>query len=93
MLGFRFGDLDSLSRPGVPLPDMTKLEYIPHLDGIRAVAVIGVIGFHFELSGFSGGFLGVDVFLVLSGFLMTRNIFSALDQDTFRLSTFYICGA
>jgi peptidoglycan/LPS O-acetylase OafA/YrhL len=45
--------------------------HIAGLDGIRAIAVIGVLGFHAGLSGFAGGLLGVDIFFVLSGFLIT----------------------
>lgn len=43
--------------------------YNPSLDGIRAVAVVAVLGFHTTLPVFKGGFVGVDVFFVLSGFL------------------------
>ena len=45
--------------------------HIAGLDGIRAVAVIGVLGFHAGVAGFAGGLLGVDIFFVLSGFLIT----------------------
>jgi peptidoglycan/LPS O-acetylase OafA/YrhL len=48
------------------------LTYRPFLDGLRAVAVLAVVGYHLELSWFPGGFLGVDVFFVLSGYLITR---------------------
>jgi peptidoglycan/LPS O-acetylase OafA/YrhL len=47
-------------------------KYQPHIDGLRAIAVIAVLLFHLEVPGFSGGFVGVDVFLVISGFLITR---------------------
>jgi peptidoglycan/LPS O-acetylase OafA/YrhL len=47
------------------------LTYRPHLDGIRAIAVIAVVLFHAGVPGFSGGFVGVDVFFVISGYLIT----------------------
>ncbi|MDQ1475526.1 MAG: hypothetical protein QOE62_755, partial [Actinomycetota bacterium] len=47
------------------------LRYRPHLDGLRTVAVYLVLAFHTGLAGFRGGFVGVDVFFVLSGFLVT----------------------
>src|SRR3954470_11386267 len=57
------------------------LTYRPQLDGLRAVAVYLVVAFHSGLGVFSGGFIGVDVFFVLSGFLVT----SLLMRDLARL--------
>lgn len=48
------------------------MHYVPALDGIRAVAVLLVFAFHARVPGFQGGFLGVDLFFVLSGYLITR---------------------
>ena len=48
-----------------------RLAYHPALDGLRALAVAAVVGFHLDESGLTGGFLGVDTFFVLSGFLIT----------------------
>src|SRR3954453_521906 len=45
--------------------------HVPALDGVRALAVAAVLGFHGGVPGMSGGFLGVDVFFVLSGYLIT----------------------
>ncbi|MGQ0802623.1 MAG: acyltransferase family protein [Actinomycetota bacterium] len=52
-------------------PAATRLRYVPALDGLRAVAVGAVLLYHSDLTGFRGGFLGVDVFFVLSGYLIT----------------------
>ncbi len=52
-------------------PDRRRLPYDPSLDGLRAVAVVGVLLFHGGVSWMPGGFLGVDVFFVLSGYLIT----------------------
>ncbi len=49
-------------------------DYRPDIDGLRALAVICVMLFHFDISLFAGGFVGVDVFFVISGYLITRNI-------------------
>lgn len=46
------------------------------INGLRAIAVIAVVLFHFKITGFSGGFTGVDVFFVILGYLMTGIIFS-----------------
>lgn len=51
-----------------------KSKYLPHVDGLRTIAVLGVLWAHFHVPGLPGGFLGVDVFFVISGFLITRLI-------------------
>lgn len=68
---------------------MAQLHYRPEIDGLRALAVWSVVFFHAGLSGFEGGYLGVDVFFVISGYLISSIIFSELELRTFTLSGFY----
>ena len=63
--------------------------YRPEIDGLRALAVLPVILFHAGFSWFSGGFVGVDVFFVISGYLITSIILDDLYQGTFSLARFY----
>ena len=68
-----------------------EMGYLPGLDGIRALAVLGVLLYHADLGGIRGGFLGVDVFFVLSGFLITSLILEELDRsDRVNFTRFYI---
>lgn len=60
------------------------------IDLLRAVAVLSVILFHFDVPGFSGGFLGVDVFFVISGYLITSHINKQLSDGSFSFSGFYV---
>lgn len=64
-------------------------DYRPEIDGLRAVAVLAVALFHAELGPFTGGFVGVDVFFVISGFLITGIIWRAVEQGRFSLVHFY----
>ncbi|MDC0567386.1 acyltransferase [Akkermansiaceae bacterium] len=66
---------------------MTK-HYRPEIDGLRAISVIGVVLFHLEL-GFTGGFVGVDVFFVISGYLITGILLRQLGEDRFSLMEFW----
>lgn len=63
--------------------------YRADVDGLRAVAIILVILFHYGFGGVEGGFVGVDVFFVISGFLITRNIEGRLLAGRFSLAQFY----
>src|ERR1700722_12720574 len=66
----------------------SHLKYRPYVDGLRAVAVLPVILFHAGL-GFSGGYVGVDVFFVISGFLITGLILKDIDADRFHIVEFW----
>lgn len=59
------------------------------INGLRAVAVLLVVLFHLRAPGLDGGFVGVDVFFVISGFLMTRIAYGRLDAGAFSLGRFY----
>ncbi|OSX79557.1 hypothetical protein BU14_0075s0047 [Porphyra umbilicalis] len=71
-----------------PLPPLPPPTYLPHIDGLRAVALTAVLAYHFEL-GLPGGFLGVDAFFVLSGYLVTRTVVPAVVGRRFSLTAFY----
>ncbi|MFI5314477.1 MAG: acyltransferase family protein [Myxococcota bacterium] len=65
------------------------LPYRPDIDGLRAVAVLAVAFCHAGLPGFAGGFVGVDVFFVISGFLITQILVREIDGGSFSLLRFY----
>lgn len=64
-------------------------KYRPDIDGLRAIAVLSVVGFHAFPSWVKGGFIGVDVFFVISGFLISGIIYENLDKGEFTLREFY----
>lgn len=64
--------------------------YRPDIDGLRAIAVIAVVIFHAGVNSFSGGFVGVDVFFVLSGYLITGHIYSEVRAGRFTYKFFYV---
>lgn len=63
------------------------------INGLRAWAVVAVVLYHFGIPGFDGGFVGVDIFFVISGFLMTGIVVSGLEKNKFRLFNFYMARA
>lgn len=65
------------------------LKYRPEIDGLRALAIAPVVLYHAGLGLFSGGFVGVDIFFVISGFLITSIIVKELEADEFTLGSFY----
>ena len=63
--------------------------YRSDIDGLRAVSVILVVLFHFSAATMPGGFVGVDVFFVISGYLITGLILNGLREGSFSLAEFY----
>lgn len=68
---------------------MSHLTYRADIDGLRAIAVLIVVGFHAFPEWLKGGYIGVDVFFVISGFLISTVIFENLKNNSFSLSDFY----
>ncbi|ATA70197.1 acyltransferase family protein [Capnocytophaga sputigena] len=68
---------------------LRKLSYRPDIDGLRALAVISVILFHINPNYMPSGFLGVDIFFVISGFLITSIIYKEMAEGTFSFANFY----
>jgi peptidoglycan/LPS O-acetylase OafA/YrhL len=64
--------------------------YRSDIDGLRALAVLSVVAFHGDVTGFSGGFTGVDIFFVISGYLLTDILLRELKKGTFTLTDFYV---
>jgi peptidoglycan/LPS O-acetylase OafA/YrhL len=87
-----FGDNTSRTLPiakSAPGHGKSALEYRADVDGLRAIAVLLVLIYHGGLSLFPSGFIGVDIFFVISGYLTTSIIMKSLDNGTFSFSGFY----
>jgi peptidoglycan/LPS O-acetylase OafA/YrhL len=67
-----------------------RIRYEPGLDGLRAVAIIAVLGVHFDAPDVPGGFLGVDLFFVLSGFLITTLLLQESSRGRIAIGQFYL---
>lgn len=65
------------------------MKYRADIDGLRAVAILPVLLYHAGIAGFSGGFVGVDVFFVISGYLITKIIWDEIEDQRFSLVRFY----
>lgn len=65
------------------------MEFRNDIQGLRAVAILSILIFHID-PRFSGGFIGVDIFFVISGFLITSIIFRDLQKNNFSLSMFFL---
>lgn len=81
--------------PMWPQPDMavTGTDFRADINGLRAWAVMAVMLYHFGIPGCGGGFIGVDVFFVISGFLMSAIVIRGLERGNFSLAGFYLARA
>jgi len=88
--GFLYGSRGTqLATNDLAAPRRSAPAYRPEIDGLRAIAVLSVLLFHLEIDAISGGFIGVDIFFVISGYLITRQILAELERGTFSLTAFY----
>ena len=74
----------------ISLTDITKIKRISFrqdINGLRGIAVMSVVLYHAEIGLFKGGYLGVDIFFVISGYLISNIIISELNDDTFSFKT------
>jgi len=69
---------------------MIQKRYQTEIDGLRALAIVAVLFFHFDVALFSGGYVGVDIFFVISGFLITQNIMVDIQKGSFSFAKFYL---
>lgn len=68
---------------------ISNSKYRADIDGLRAIAVLSVLFFHAFPTAMRGGFIGVDVFFVISGYLISGILYNDLERGTFSLSHFY----
>jgi peptidoglycan/LPS O-acetylase OafA/YrhL len=78
-----------ISPRATTVADSARLEYRADIDYLRAIAVVSVIGFHYDLPGFGGGFVGVDIFFVISGYVISRLIWTGIQSEAFSFLRFY----
>jgi len=82
--------LQTGTKAGTKAGVRSGISYRSDIDGLRAVAVLSVIAFHVAPGWFKGGFVGVDVFFVISGFLISSIIYKELGSGTFSVVEFYV---
>ena len=77
----------------MPRPIKSNQRYMPGLDGLRAIAVLGVIAYHLNFSFAPGGLLGVGVFFTLSGYLITDILLGQVERGGIRFKAFWLARA
>ena len=79
----------SASREILTSDGESRPRYRPDVDGLRAIAILAVVLYHVHVPGFGGGFVGVDIFFVISGFLIGGIVFREVDAGRYSFATFY----
>src|SRR6187431_3071210 len=77
----------------MPEPIKSNQRYMPGLDGLRAIAVLGVLAYHLGFGWAPGGLLGVGVFFTLSGYLITDLLLAQVAEGRMRLKSFWLARA
>ena len=78
-----------MSISGQSISKPPEAGYLPFVDGLRAIAILAVVAFHAGMPGFTGGFVGVDIFFVISGYLIIGQIRDQLAAGNFSIMSFY----
>ena len=76
-------DAPATPRPADAAPPSSRMRYVPGLDGLRAVSVSAVLLYHADVKWMPGGFLGVDVFFAISGYLITSLLLAEFRNRVF----------
>ena len=79
-----------MSNVSLPYPEVTKFNYRPDIDGLRAIAALSVVLFHGFPTIITGGYVGVSIFFVISGYLISSIIFKSLPKGNFDFLNFYM---
>jgi peptidoglycan/LPS O-acetylase OafA/YrhL len=66
------------------------MKYRSDIDGLRAIAVLSVVIYHLNIGLLPGGFVGVDIFFVISGYLISKIIYSEVESGSFSIANFYV---
>jgi len=72
------------------ISNIKRISFRQDINGLRAIAVLALVFYHADLKLFKGGWLGVDIFFVISGYLISNIIISELNDGTFTFKNFYL---
>ena len=74
----------------IDISKIKRISFRPDINGLRAIAVLSVVFYHSNIEIFRGGWLGVDIFFVISGYLISNIIISELNDGKFYFKNFYL---